>query len=306
MGVGARDPRGGEADSGRGPKNLRTVDGRFVVIALCIVGSLLAHGCVATPPAEPPPLLTPARRVVSLAPNTTEILFALGAGAQVVACTNACTWPPEVKTLPRVGDMHIDLERVVAVAPDLVVAEWVTPPELVTRLRALGLRVLQTDSSTLQGYLATLRVLGAATGHTAEASRMRASLEARLAQMRARLRHLPSRQRARVFVEIWSRPLQTAAAGTFIDEMVVLAGGVNVFSELEQYPQVSPEALVMRDPDVVLLTSSSPQEFASRPAFQSLQAVRGGRVFAIDPDTLTRPGPRLGQALDTLSKDVAR
>lgn len=279
---------------------------RSALTLVCLLGSLLASGCAAAPSAEPPPLHGPARRIVSLAPNTTEILFALGAGAQVVACTNACTWPPEVKTLPRVGDMHIDLERVVAVGPDLIVAEWVTPPELVARLRALRLRVLQTDSSTLKGYLATLQVLGAATGHLAEAEQIRASLEARLAQMRERLRHLPFQQRARVFVEIWNRPLQTAASGTFIDEMVVLAGGVNVFSELEQYPQVSPEALVMRDPDVVLVTSSSPQEFAARPAFQSLRAVRNGRVLAIDPDTLTRPGPRLGQALETLSKDMAR
>lgn len=298
-------PRGGgEADSTLGPKNDGVVYCRSTLAIFCLSLILQACGCVATRPAEPPPLRSPARRIVSLAPNTTEILFALGAGAQVVACTNACTWPLEVKGLPRVGDVHIDLERVVAVAPDLVVAEWVTPPELVARLRALNLRVVQTDSSTLQGYLATLRVLGGATGHGGEAARLRASLETRLAQMRERLRHLPPRQRARVFVEIWSRPLQTAAAGTFIDEMVTLAGGVNVFSEQEQYPQVSPEALVIRDPDVVLLTSVTLQEFASRPAFQSLRALRAGRVFTIDPDTLTRPGPRLGQALDVLSKDL--
>ena len=285
----------------------RKVHRRAVLWGVLTASLLLTCGCTwVRRTSEVQPLSSPARRIVSLAPNATEVLFALGAGSQVVACTNACNYPPQVRGLPRVGDVHIDPERVVAVAPDLVVAEWLTPDEAVSRLQSLGLRVLRLDSSTLDGYFCTLRVLGAATGHAIEAERLRTSLEATLHARREHLRTLPRHERPRVFVEIWGRPLQTAANGTFIQEMVVLAGGINVFEELEQYPQVSPEALVLRDPDVVLLTSSTPQEFTAQPAFRSLRAVRSGRVLAIEPDTLVRPGPRLSQALDALCGALAR
>ena len=269
-----------------------------VMVALTVVA-----GC--TPAAlqlESAPARGVARRVVSLAPNTTEMLYALGAGGQIVASTASCNYPPEARALPRIGDMHVDVERVVAMAPDLVVAEWLTPPDLVRRLRALGLRVLQVDSSTIDGYLETLGRLGERTGHPAEAARLSARLTSKVGALRRRLAEVPMQRRPRVFIEIWGRPLQTAACQTFIDEMIRLAGGVNVFGELEQYPRISPEALLSRDPDVVLLTSSSVEAFAAEPGLGSLRAVRNRRVWAVDPDTLVRPGPRLTQALDGLTR----
>lgn len=275
----------------------------FPALLLGMATVLLAAGCTSAPRgAGRAPTVAPVRRIVSLAPSATEVLFALGAGPQVVACTQSCTYPPEARLLPRVGDMHIDLERVVAAAPDLVVAEWLTSSDVTRRLSALGLTVFQGESATLAGYLDTLRRLGQATGHADAAARLGEGLQRQVGHLRERLRHRPLNRRPRVFVEIWSRPLQTAATGTFIDELVGLAGGINVFHDLEQYPQVSAEALVLRDPDVVLLTSTSPDEFAAHPAFRGLRAVTRRRVFAVDPDTVSRPGPRLSQALDRLTE----
>jgi iron complex transport system substrate-binding protein len=269
--------------------------------AVVVLGlALIASGCGWTAPSTPSPPSGRPQRIISLAPSVTEILFALGAGRQMAACTRLCNYPPEARRLPRIGDMHIDLEAVVGLAPDLIVAESITPEEIVRRLQALGLPVLQVDSSTLEGYMTTLKVLGQATGHQEEARRLQESLAAKLASLRATRGRIPLRQRPRVFVEIWGRPLQTAGGGTFIDEMVRVAGGSNIFHDVSGYPQVSPEALVARDPEVVLLTTSSVDDFLGFEAFRALSAARAKAVLAIDPDTFVRPSPRLGQGLDAL------
>lgn len=259
---------------------------------------LLAAGCART--TAPPPVSGPAARIVSLAPSVTEVLFALGAGPRVVACTSTCDYPPQVRTLPRIGSLTLDYDRIVALRPDLVVAEAITPADAVERLQHLGLRVARVQSRTLQAYRETLDTLGRLTGTQAQAGRLARELDDAVAAARARPTSPP-----RVFVEVGDRPLFTVAQGSFIDEMVRLVGGANIFGDLAaEYPKVDPEAVVARDPQVVILTASDVAAFESRPAFATISAVRTHHVFRIDPDLLVRPSPRLRQGLAILARCV--
>jgi len=273
------------------------------VLVLVTLGSLLA-GCQGAPAsvAAPSPSATPPARIISLAPSVTEILFALGAGGRMVGRTTHCNYPPAAASLPAVGDLALDYDRIVALRPDLVITESINRPEIVERLRHLSLRVETVRSGTLAEYRDTLRALGSLTGEDGAARRLVGQLDDVLKDMRARTAALPMDSRPRVFVEIGERPLWTAARGSFIDEMVTLVGGSNVFGDLgEPYPKLDPEAVVARDPEVVVLTASDVSAFRERPGFGAVNAVRSGRVYRIDADLLVRPSPRLVQGIRTLA-----
>ncbi len=270
---------------------------------LILFALFTSGGCNCSPASEAcsAPFREPPHRIISLAPSATEILFALGAGPQVVGRTSYADYPPAARRLPSVGGVQLDLESLVALAPDLVVAESITSPDVVRRLRALGLNVLKVDSSNLDGYFKTLATLGLVTGHVAAARNLSRTLHHKIACLQRLIGRTPLARRPRVFVEIWNRPLQTAGAGTFIDDCIRLAGGRNIFHDLDGYPQVSPEALVVRDPQVVLLTSSTVASFEAREAFAGLTAVRDHAVHAVLADTMVRPSPRLVDTLGLLA-----
>lgn len=231
------------------------------------------------------------QRVVSLAPSITEMVFALGAGPRLVGCTVNCDYPEQVKNLPRVGGMVFDFEKILALHPDLVVVEGFSSPQALERLHQLGLKTLVLHSDTLEGYTAALRQLGTSLGCEPAAARLLVSLQAfrTRASSSSRLGRKP-----RVFVEIGSHPLWSAAQGSLVDELVGLAGADNVCHDLRpSYPKVGPEQLVTWDPDVVVLTTSGVDAFCSTPAFAGLRAVRARRVYRIEAALLVRGGPRL-------------
>lgn len=288
------------------PSAARARLGATGVLVLLVVSAWMAAGCSPTPPRGPTPSPSTAtlpRRIVSLAPNITEILFALGAGPRVIACTNRCNHPPEAASLPRIGDVTLDFERIVSAGPDLLVAESVTTDKDVARLRSLRLRVLQVNSTTLEGYFETLRILGSHTGTQAQATRLTGSLQRAVERLQKRNQGIPDAQRPRVLVEIQARPLISVGHGTFIDEMVTLAGGSNILADaVGSYPQVDPEAVVVRDPEVVILTLAGDEAaFGRRPGFGNITAVQRHGVHVIDPDLLVRPSPRLEQGLAILA-----
>jgi iron complex transport system substrate-binding protein len=248
---------------------------------------------------------------VSLAPSLTEVLFAIGAGDHVVGVTDLCDRPPAVRGLPRVGGITsatLRLEAVVALRPDLVVAIGSDQEAAVEALAGLGLRVEVVPSASLGDVLEAARRLGEMTGRRAEGSALAAGLGARVAAVRRGVANLAQEDRPRVFFEVWDRPLMTAGPGTFLGEMVEMAGGDNVFADVEgRWVAVSPEAVLARDPEVVL-TARRPggpagvADFAARPGWARLSAVRRGRVHALDGDLVSRPGPRLAEALEQVAR----
>lgn len=252
-------------------------------------------------------------RIVSLAPSVTESLFAIGAGPQVVGVTQFCTFPPEADALPEVGGFSADtisVEAIVDLTPDLVIAGSAGQEPVVAALEQLGIPALVFDPTSFEEVYASLEQLGYLTGNVAGADQVVAAMRARVAAVTAVVDQIPAAERPTVFWEVFDEPLMTAGPTTFIGQMIALAGATSIFADAtEDYPQVSAEAIVERDPDVILGPSShadklSPELVAARPGWGELRAVRDGRVYLLDGDTTSRPGPRLADALEELARTL--
>ncbi|MGE5592778.1 MAG: ABC transporter substrate-binding protein [Betaproteobacteria bacterium] len=241
-------------------------------------------------------------RIVSTAPSNTEILFALGLGDKVVGVTDSCDYPPEAKAKPKVGAVQLNYEKIVAMSPDLVVAVGSLQRQAITRLSELGVTVLAVDPKSIDGVLHAITLIGKATGAQDRASELVRELSGRMKRVAQKLAGLAQSERPRVFVEIWGEPLMTAGPGTFVDELVYAAGGWNIAHDAKgEWPEFSAEAVIERDPDVVILTNFNKAEALARRAWQGISAYKAGRVYEVNPDLLVRPGPRLVDGLETLA-----
>lgn len=263
--------------------------------AWLMIAALLWVSC-GSPPAAPPPAR--ATRIVCLVPSLTEVLFSLGAGPRVVGVTANDTYPPEVAALPRVGDQATDYERLLSLKPDLVVADPGMQPREISRLRELKLPVLSLPAQSLEGLQQALPELGRATGTEPRARELQQELGRRLEAYR----HRQGRP-VRVFVEIWNHPLMTAGSGTYVDELIRLAGGENVYADFSSiYPQVSVEDLLQRQPEAIILTVGELEEARQRPGWSQLKAVQQGRLYKLSSDLLVRPTLRSPEAVEELDR----
>lgn len=248
-----------------------------------------------------------ARRVVSLAPSTTEMLFAIGAGPAVVGVSGADDYPPPVQQLPRIGSFSApDLERIVAAKPDLAVAAYGNPLEVIHHLRGLGIPVYVSNPIDVAGVLHSMSELGTLTGREATARRAVRGLEERLRQVRVRVRGRPA---AKTLVVIWDEPLTVAGARSFIQDILRRAGGVNAAAGLtEAYPKLDPERLLLMDPAVVLfpvesqLAQTKLKQLRVRPGFRQTNAARSGRFYSLNPDWLMRAGPRVVLGVEAVAR----
>jgi len=249
------------------------------------------------------------QRIVSLTPATTEILFAIGAGSQVVGRDEFSDFPAQAKALSSVGGSmgQYSTEAIVALKPDLVIAGEINTPELVKSLEGLGLKVYYLKNpTTLEEMYGKLELIGQITGH--EPTSLVASLKSRVAAVDARLANVTDKPS--VFYEIdatdASKPY-TAGPGTFIDLLIQRAGGLNVTSALkDQYPQVSLEEVVKLNPSVILLGDAlygvTANTVKARAGWKSLAAVKNDKIFTFDDNLVSRPGPRLVDGLEQLAK----
>lgn len=242
----------------------------------------------------------PARRVVSLIPATTELLFAIGAGDAVVGRTVWCTYPAEALKVPSVGDgMLPNLEAVAARHPDLVVVYLSTQNALAARqLRKLGIASVQVRTDRLEDVPRVGRLLGRLTGHTQGAGAM----AHRFADSLAAVTVAPPRHPVSVFLLVWPDPPMTVGAGSYLTELVQRAGGRNVYADLPASSgQISVESAVARDPDVVLVLGDSMPAFARRPEWQSVPAVRQRRFVYARGSMFGQPSPRAPDAIRYLA-----
>ena len=247
-----------------------------------------------------PPHSAP-KRIVSLSPGTTEMLFALGLGKYVVGDTTYCDYPPAAKTIAKVGDVNTSYEKVLALHPTLVVADRTANARAVARLTALRQPVLAVAPTSLSGVETSLRQIGARTGTTHQANVVVALMEhkAREAAQIAAADHRPP---PRVLVVIQTSPLWTAGSGTFMDDLVTRAGGVNIGRAVPGYGPFSKEEVFAHPPDVILGDPSVAPAFRADPLLSRLSAVKAGRVYSLPPDLTSRPGPRLADGLVLAAK----
>ena len=240
-------------------------------------------------------LAAPARRIVSLLPSFTEILFAIGAGDRVVGRTTWCDYPPEALAVPSV-------EAVAARRPDLVLLYRSGPNVTAAeQLERLGIRTVLVDLNRLEELGPAARRIGALTGHSRAADSLAHVMDSLASQPPA-----PGTQ-SLVFI-VWDNPPIVIGAGSYLDRLAALAGARNVFHDLSSpSAQVSIETIAARDPDFVALLSDSalPPGYASRPEWRVVRAVRARRFLFLSGQLFGRPGPRAAQAIRELRRRLA-
>ena len=251
------------------------------------------------------------KRIVSLTPSNTEILFAVGAGKQVVGRDSFSDYPPEVKSIKDIGGSmgKYDTEAIVALHPDLVLAGEINTTEEVNSLQQLGLTVYYLPNpTTLEGMFANLDTVGQLTGQSSQAVTLVKSLQARVAAVDEKIK--PLNTIPTVYYELDAtdptKPY-TAGPGTFVDLLIARAGGVNVGKSLtSQWAQISLEQLVVSNPSIIILGDSaygtSADSVKQRAGWSSLAAVQNGQIYPFDDNLVSRPGPRLVDGLEALVK----
>ncbi len=253
-----------------------------------------------------------AQRVISLAPSNTEILYAIGAGKQVIAREDFSNYPEEVKSLPSVGGNtgKYNLEEIAKLQPDLILASPLTATDVVQSLKAITPNVFVVPNpKDMDGLYTNLKTVGTLTDHLAEAEKLAGQLSERVKAVREKI--APLSNAPKVYYELDATdPTKpwTAGPGTFIDLLIGMAGGHNIGSSLQgEWAQISQEELIVQNPDIILLGDSlyggiKPESVAARPGWKDINAVKNSRVLEFNDDLVSRPGPRLVQGLEELAK----
>lgn len=249
----------------------------------------------------------PARRVVTLAPNLTELMYAIGAGDRLVAVSDYSDYPPAAKKLPRIGGAtSVDAERIVALKPDLVLA-WKTGTPKATQdyLRQLKLPVFELEFQKIEEIARGMEILGQLTGHAAGAGAASRGFKRQLNTLR---RRYEKRQTVSVFYQVWDRPLMTLNRRHFINDLIDLCGGRNVFADLHSLVStVDVESVIGRSPDAIVAASGGrhrQQWLDQWSGWKTIPAVKNNNIFFIQPDLLSRPGPRVLQGATILCRDL--
>jgi len=249
-------------------------------------------------------------KIVSLAPRNTEILYALGLEENLFGVTEYCDYPEAAKDKPKIGEFStVDIERIVKIQPDLILATSMHKDEAVPRLEELGFAVLIIQPRTIDEIMETIKLVGRAAGREDRASQLVAEIESRTKAITEKTSALTETQKPKVFYILWHEPLMTVGAETGIHDLIVKAGGINIARGLSgDYPTISLESVVMTNPEVIIAGSGHgagenlPFEFAmSEPRLEGIDARQNGRIYQVDSDLTNRPGPRMVDGLEVLA-----
>jgi len=251
-------------------------------------------------------------RIISLAPSNTEILFALGLGYKVVGVSDYCNYPPEVQEKPSIGGFSTpNIEEVVALAPDLILATSIHEKRIISQLEEKGMTVFALNPKTLDEVLESITLVGEVTGKEDEASHLVTDMKRRIKAVTDKTDNLPEAQRLKVLFITWHDPLWTAGAETLVSELIRKAGGVNLAQELSGHQVIKLEIVVGENPDVIIAVSghgearSLPFEWAqTEPRLRETSARKDGRVYQIDANIATRPAPRIVDGLEKFAEFI--
>jgi len=251
-------------------------------------------------------LTAPVARVVSVAPSSTEIVFALGAGDRLVGVDDFSDFPAEAKALPKVGGFRTSPEKILSFQPDLVLA--IATGNLAPALEAQGQRVVVFDPTDIDGVYKNTELLGRILDREAAARDLVQRMRARIGAVAERAKMAANKPRVLHELDA-SDPtkIYVAGPGNFIDAMIGTAGGTNVAASAPtKFPQLSVEEIIRSNPEVIVLSDAtfgaSPDVVAARPGWSAIDAIRRGRVYPINPDIVSRPGPRLADGVEAYAK----
>lgn len=302
---------------------------------ICLVAALspvLLMSCTTTPESEPPatPESTPPpptvitdqlgrtvtlktatpQRIVSLAPSHTETLYALGLSDRLVAVTDYCNYPPEAEEKPSIGGFSTpNIEEVVAMDPDLVLATSIHEDKVIPQLEARGLTIVAVNPGTIDEVIESITLVGKVTGAEKEAVSLLADMKGRIKAVTDKTGVLTEAQKPKVLYVVWHDPLMASGAGTLHDELIRTAGGINVAGDLDSYADISLEAVIAANPQVMIAGvgmgtgEDLPYQFITTDErLGETDARRNNRVYAIDTDLVGRPGPRIIEALEQFAR----
>jgi iron complex transport system substrate-binding protein len=248
---------------------------------------------------------------VSLAPSNTEIVYGLQLDEKLVGVTEYCDYPEEAQSKPKIGGFsNVDIEKVVAIDPDLILATGMHLDEITPELEQLGFPVLTLAPQTLRGMLDALVLVGLATGQEEIAFEVEQILEKRIKAVTDVTDDMTDDQRSPVFYILWHDPLMTVSSSTLIHEIITQAGGINIAADLEgNYPTMNLETVLMADPEVIIVGSGhgsgedAPYQFAlTESRLAEVSARLNDRVYEIDADLVSRACPRLVIGLETMAR----
>ena len=247
------------------------------------------------------------KRIIALAPSITEIIFALEQQDRLKGTTQFSNYPAEAAKLPKVGSyVRLDLERIVALSPDLCIAiKDGNPKEIVDRLQSLDIPVFAVNPHDLESMMQTIQRIGGILNASAKAKTLVEDMRSRMQQVDALVARID--RRPRVFIQIGISPVISAGSNTFIHELVVRAGGINVAAGSSAYPHFSREQVLALAPDVLIITSMSrsgafEKAKADWNRLSDMPAVREKRIYTVNSDVFDRPSPRLLDALEILTR----
>lgn len=238
------------------------------------------------------------QRIISLAPAITETLYILGLENKIVGVTAYCNYPPQAKDKTKIGDFaNPNLEKVISLKPDLILASDGVQVGIVERLRTLNLRVEVIAPRSIEEILDSFISIGQLTGKEEAALKSVENIRMKLKYIQNKLSVFPAEKRPKVFLELWHQPLITIGKGSFVNEFISYAGGINITGQIKAvYPLISSEYVLKESPDIIIVGHTMKKE-------ENVSAFRQGRVYTdIDPDLLLRPGPRFIQGIEQLHK----
>ncbi len=274
-----------------------------LIIGLILLGTV-SLSCFVIALAETVPKAAPKVRYISLAPSTTEILFALGLDEEIVGVSSYCNYPQKAQSKEKVGTFsQPNIEKILALKPDYIFCTGLEQAQAVLTLRRLNLETYVSDPVNIQELFNSMRDIGRITHKEEKAANLIKNMEQEIGEISAKVKLIPQGQRLKVFIEIWHDPLTTAGKGSFIDWLLTLAGGINIADDTKiAYSIFSPEEVIKRNPDCIILTYMDEEKpvrlIKERFGWKDISAVKNSRVYNdIDADILLRPGPRVAEAV---------
>jgi len=250
------------------------------------------------------------QRIISLAPSHTETLYALGLGSRLVAVTDYCNYPPEAMEKPSIGGFSTpNIEEIVAMDPDLVLATSIHEAEVIPQLEDKGLTVVAVHPTTIDEVIASISLIGKVTGAEEEAANLLADMQSRIDAVTDKTGGLAEAEKPLVLYIVWHDPLMAAGSGTLHDELIRTTGGINVAGDLESYTTISLEAIIVANPQVMIAGvgmgtgEDLPLQFITTESrLEDTDARINNRIFGIDVDLVGRPGPRIVEAMEQFAR----
>ncbi len=292
----------------------------LATLLLVVLAGPLA-GCLTSAPPTPPDsfvltdgqgtnvtLKTHISRIISLTPSHTEVLFAIGAGSKVVGGTDFDNYPQEAANITHVlTNLQVNVELTVSQNPDIILVSSLNNAADIIRLRSLNLTVFYADASLVDDVPPMIRLIGRALGEVGNATRVAGELEAAIAATEAKVAAAASRPRTFYLLDDFGA-WWTAGRGTRGDDIIAVAGGTNVFSNVSGWASVSLEAVAVSNPEVIVLglyVSLNTTAMSSTPPWSTMSAVQNGRVYRVpNADIVDRPGPRLAEGLSWMAAAI--